>query len=124
MAQRAVRLDGVEVPAPLLDQHLGLSERVEHLAVQQLVPELGSVAPIARTASATGLPCAVSTSTCRSFATICSGVLRFPAMSTPSVVTPASHSQRTTSSAAVSNSKPKLSIINGLGEFCGFSLSH
>jgi hypothetical protein len=31
---------GVEVAAPLLDQHLGLPERVEHLAVQQLVPEL------------------------------------------------------------------------------------
>ena len=33
-------------------------------------------------------------------ATICSGVLRFPAMSTPSVVTPASHSRRTTSRGA------------------------
>src|SRR3712207_3918226 len=56
--------------------------------------------PIARTASATGLPWAVRTSTCRSLATICSGVLRFPAMSVPSVVIPASHSRRTTSRGA------------------------
>ena len=33
--------------------------------------------PIARTASATGRPCAVSTSTCRSLATISSAVCRF-----------------------------------------------
>jgi hypothetical protein len=32
-----VRPDGVEVLAPLLDQHLRLAEGVEHLAVQQLV---------------------------------------------------------------------------------------
>src|SRR3712207_9537330 len=36
----AVRAYGIVVQAPLLDQHLGLSERAEHLAVQQLVPEL------------------------------------------------------------------------------------
>jgi hypothetical protein len=28
------------VPAPLLDQHLGFPDRVEHLAVQQLVAQL------------------------------------------------------------------------------------
>ena len=31
---------GVVVPAPALDQHLGRPERAEHLAVQQLIPEL------------------------------------------------------------------------------------
>ena len=68
---------GVEVLAPLLDQHLGLLERVEYLAIQQLVAELCSVTPIARTASATALPCAASTSTWRSLATISSGVCVF-----------------------------------------------
>jgi hypothetical protein len=43
------------------------------------------------------LPCAVSTSTCRSLAMICSGVLRFPAMSIHSVVAPDFRSRRTTS---------------------------
>jgi hypothetical protein len=32
--------DGIEMLAPLLDQHLGFLERVEHLAVQQLIAEL------------------------------------------------------------------------------------
>ena len=48
-------------------------------------------------ASATGLSCTAGTSTCRSLAMICSGVLRFPAMAVPLVVAPASHSCRTTS---------------------------
>ena len=71
------------VLAPLLDQHLRFPGRVEQLTVQQLVPEFGSVTPIARSASATVLPCAVSTSTCRSLATVCSGVLRFPPCPSP-----------------------------------------
>ena len=69
-----MRAYGIVVLAPLLDQHLRLSERVEHFAVQQLVPELCSVTPMERAASATALPCAVSTSTWRSLATISSGV--------------------------------------------------
>ena len=32
--------DGVVVAAPALDQHLGLLQRVEDLAVEELVPEL------------------------------------------------------------------------------------
>ncbi len=67
----------IVVAPPFLDQHLRFPERVEHLAVQQLIPQLGSVTPIARTASATDLPCAISTSAWRSFATISSGVCAF-----------------------------------------------
>jgi hypothetical protein len=63
--------------APPLDQDLRFAERVEHLGPQQLVAQLCSVTPIDRTASATDLPCAASTSTCRSLATISSGVCAF-----------------------------------------------
>jgi hypothetical protein len=48
-----VRPDRVVVPAPALDDDLGFLERVEDLAVEQLVPELTSVTPIERIASAT-----------------------------------------------------------------------
>ena len=68
---------GVVVATPALDDDLGLLERVEDLAVEQLVAELTSVTPIERIASATGRPCAVSTSTCRSLVTISSGLCRF-----------------------------------------------
>ncbi len=71
------------MPAPLLDQHLGFGQRVEHLRRQQLVPELASVTPIARAPSATVLPCAASTSACRSLATISSGLWCFPAIMRP-----------------------------------------
>ena len=51
------RIHGFEpgdvVPTPALDDDLGLLERVEDLAVEQLVPELTSVTPIERIASAT-----------------------------------------------------------------------
>jgi hypothetical protein len=40
IAEGAVWPYGVVVLAPLFDQHLGFLERVEHLAVQQLVAEL------------------------------------------------------------------------------------
>jgi hypothetical protein len=60
----------------LLDQHLRLAERVEDLRPQKLVAQL-SVTPMERTASATALPCAASTSTWRSLATISSGVCAF-----------------------------------------------
>jgi hypothetical protein len=36
---RAVRLDSVVVAAPGFDQHLGLSEAVEDLAVEQLIAQ-------------------------------------------------------------------------------------
>jgi len=65
------------VATPALDDDLGFLQRGEDLAVEQLVPELTSVTPIERIASATGRPCAVSTSTCRSFATLSSGLCRF-----------------------------------------------
>jgi hypothetical protein len=68
---------GVVVATPALDDDLGLLERIDDLAVEQLVAELTSVTPIDRIASATVRPCAVSTSTCRSFATISSAVCRF-----------------------------------------------
>src|ERR671917_462798 len=48
-------------------------------------PAPPSVTPIARTASATGRPCAVSTSTCRSLATISSAVCLFLAILASSV---------------------------------------
>jgi hypothetical protein len=72
-----VRADRVVVATPALDHDLRLLERIEHLAVEQLVPELTCVTPIERIASATGRPCAVSTSTCRSLATISSGLCLF-----------------------------------------------
>src|SRR5215204_6430610 len=75
-----MRTLAVVVPPPAFDHDLGLRQRVEDLAVEQFVPELTSVTPIARTASATGRPCAVSTSTCRSLATISSAVCRFLAI--------------------------------------------
>ena len=65
------------MPPPSLDQHLRLAERVEHLGPQQLVAYVCSVTPIDRAASATALPCAASTSTWRSLATISSGVCAF-----------------------------------------------
>ena len=68
---------GVVVPTPALDDDLGLLERGEDLAVEPLVPELTRVTPIERTASATGVPWAVSTSTWRSLATISSGLCLF-----------------------------------------------
>ena len=68
---------GVVVATPALDDDLGFLERGEDLAVEQLVPEFTSVTPIERIASATVRPCAVNTSTCRSFATISSAVGRF-----------------------------------------------
>ena len=52
-AERRVRSKGVVVPTPALDDDLGLLERGDDLAVEQLVPELTSVTPIERMASAT-----------------------------------------------------------------------
>ena len=45
--------DLIQVPAPTLDDDLGFLERVEDLAVEQLIPEFTSVTPIERIASAT-----------------------------------------------------------------------
>ena len=52
-AERRVRSNGVGVATPALDDDLGLLERGEDLAVEQLVPELTLVTPIERMASAT-----------------------------------------------------------------------
>jgi hypothetical protein len=41
VSQSAVRSDCVVVAPPSLDQDLGLSQRIEDLAVQKLVPEAG-----------------------------------------------------------------------------------
>src|SRR5215207_4880164 len=76
-AERGVGPKGVVVPAPALDHDLRLLEQIEDLAVEQLVPELTCVTPIERIASATGRPCAVTISTCRSFATISSALCLF-----------------------------------------------
>ena len=75
-----MRTVAVVVPAPAFDHDRGLRQRVEDLAVEQFVAELTSATPIALTASATGRPCAVSTSTCRSLLTISSAVCRFLAI--------------------------------------------
>ena len=53
VGQRGVGAKGVGVATPALDDDLGLLERGEDLAVEQLVPELTSVTPIERIASAT-----------------------------------------------------------------------
>ena len=52
-AERGGGPKGVVVPAPALDHDLRLLERGENLAIEQLVPELTSVTPIERIASAT-----------------------------------------------------------------------
>jgi hypothetical protein len=47
----------VVVPTPLLDQHLGFPQRVEHLAVQQFIAQLDtSGIPTIRRAKAAGWP--------------------------------------------------------------------
>jgi hypothetical protein len=62
------------VPTPALDHDLGLLERIEHLAVEQLVPELCSEIPASLQARARLLPCTSCTSIGRSLTTICSGL--------------------------------------------------
>ncbi len=51
-----MRSNGVIMPSPALDDDPGFLERVEDLPVEQFVPELTSVTPIERIASATGRP--------------------------------------------------------------------
>src|SRR3954469_4276333 len=77
VAPRPMRALGVVMASPAFDHNSGLLEGVEDLAIQQLVPQPTSVTPIARIASATGVPCATRTSTWRRLATISSGVCRF-----------------------------------------------
>src|SRR5215203_4192589 len=77
VAQGRVGAAGVVVPPPALDHDLGFRQRGEDLAVEQLVTELTPATPIALTASATGRPCAVSTSICLNLATPSSAVCRF-----------------------------------------------
>src|SRR4051812_16108012 len=71
-----MRPNRIVMASPALDDDLSFSEWVEDLAIQQLVPQT-SVTPMARIASATGVPCATSTSTWRSLDTISSGVCLF-----------------------------------------------
>src|SRR5215204_5001118 len=77
VAQRPMRADGVVMASPAFDHNAGLLECVEDLPIQQFVPQPTSVTPIVRIASATGVPCATSTSTWRSLETISSGVCLF-----------------------------------------------
>src|SRR5450631_2591792 len=72
-----MRTHCVVMLSPGLDHNLGFVERVEDFAVEQFVAQFTSVTPIARIASTTVWPCAVSTSTCRSFETISSAVCLF-----------------------------------------------
>src|SRR4249920_3751688 len=67
----------VVVLPPVFDHDLSLLQCVKDFTVEQFVAQLTSVTPIARIASATSRPCAISTSTCRSFATISSAVCLF-----------------------------------------------
>jgi hypothetical protein len=68
---------GIVVAPPAFDHNLSLLEGVEDFALEQFVPELTSVTPICRMASATVRACAVRTSACRSFATISAAVCLF-----------------------------------------------
>src|SRR5918998_786165 len=77
VTQRPVRPHRVVVTSPALDDDLRFPQRGEDLPIQQLVPKPTSVTPIERTASATGVPWAISTSTWRSLATISSGLCLF-----------------------------------------------
>ena len=84
VANRGMRPDRVVVTSPAFDDDLRLAQRIEDLAVEQLVAQPGiktldeavvtSLTPIERIASPTPLPCDVSTSTCRNLATISSGL--------------------------------------------------
>ena len=78
VAQGTVRPDGGVVAAPVFDEYLGFVQRVEDLALEQFIPEACTVTPICLTASAIGLLCPCSTSICRSFDTISSGLSHFP----------------------------------------------
>ena len=68
---------GVVVATPALDDDLGFSQGVEDLAIEQFVTQTNSLTPIWRIASAMLAPCETSTSTCRSLATISSGLYLF-----------------------------------------------
>src|SRR5689334_218001 len=66
VAQRPMRADGVVMASPAFDHNSGLPQGVKDLAVQELISQPTSVTPMARIASATGVPCATRTSTWRS----------------------------------------------------------
>jgi len=72
-----MRPDRIVTPSSALDHNFGMLQCVKDLAIQPFVSEPTSVTPIERIASATGVPCATTTSTWRSFAMIPSGVCRF-----------------------------------------------
>jgi len=75
-----MRADRVVLLAPLFDDDLRLSQRIEDLTVAQLIPELVSVTPSARATSAPVCPCASNTSAWRSFAAIYSAECLFHGM--------------------------------------------
>src|ERR687893_1280147 len=106
VAEGRVRPDRIVVPAPTLDDDLGFLERREDLAVEQLVAEFTSVTPMERIASATVRPCAVSTSTCRSFATISSAVCLFWLILSSSIRLESHTSGRTISQGADHRGRP------------------
>jgi hypothetical protein len=63
--------------APAFDRDLGSTQRVEALAIEQLVAQATSLTSIWRIASAMLWPCETRISTCRNCATISSGLYRF-----------------------------------------------
>src|SRR5215212_7659105 len=72
ITQGRMRAHAVVVLPPALDDDLRLAQGVEDLPIQQFVSKPTSVTPIARIASATGVPCATRTSTWRSLVIISS----------------------------------------------------
>lgn len=77
VAETGMRSDRVAVVPPALDDDLSFPRRLDDLAVEQLIAQATSLTPIWRVAWAILCPCKISTSTCRSFATIFSGLYLF-----------------------------------------------
>jgi len=79
---RALR---VVLTAPALDEDFGFVQRIEEFPVQQLIPQLCSVMPSFRQASAIPMPLPASISTVRRWQMISSTVYRVRAMPPPFV---------------------------------------
>ena len=79
---RALR---VVLTAPALDEDLGFLQRIEEFAVQPLIPQLCSVMPSLRQASAIPRPFPTSISTIRRWQMIASAVYRVRATPAPFV---------------------------------------
>jgi hypothetical protein len=84
-AQRTMRALRVVLTAPALDEDLGFVQRIEEFSVQQLIPQLCSVMPSFRQASAIPIPLPASISTVRKWQMISSAVYRVRAMPPPFV---------------------------------------